>query len=664
MPDSSLDEDVARHVRQAGMATDPQLAEGRKLAAEKALPLAEALVQLGVITSLQRETVEKKLEARRDHANELAGFKILKKLGEGGMGAVYLAQDPAGDRRVALKVLPKQHAEDPEFVQRFRREAEAATRLDHPNIIRAFSAGQDKGYHFIVMEYCEGESLKKRIDRAGFIPHGKATDIAIQVARGLGYAHAAGFIHRDVKPENIILTPAGTARILDLGLAKNLGDTKDSLKTVTGAALGTPHYISPEQARGDKSVDGRSDLYSLGATYYHAMTGQTPFSGTSIFEVIQKHLMEQLPDPRDLHPGIPDGVVAVLRRMMAKSPVDRYPTAGDLLADLEKLARQEAPLATAIDPALTSISLPSRRSTPPTPSRRRRLLVGGGAAALFALGMAIVWPSSKPGTEPPPSPPSELSKKKVNPSTPLAPAVESKTQEKKTPDAGPSNPIAAQPPILKAGQSASPTELPFDAFHPRSPDAPNTRWLELLPVVSVDRAIPKGQWQRTAEGILSPDSGQNWDPSRIWIPYSPSEEYEVVVTLERTQGTEDLLLGLIHQGKPFAVVLDGWRGSGASGAYLNGIWKMFPGAATHVIANDTPVRIAGSVRSGGFRLTVNGKEQLSFPDTRVLGLPENMKSFPAQADGLVIGSVRSTFKVMSIAILPIKGEGRVIPLGP
>jgi hypothetical protein len=180
----------------------------------------------------------------------------------------------------------------------------------------------------------------------------------------------------------------------------------------------------------------------------------------------------------------------------------------------------------------------------------------------------------------------------------------------------------------------------------------------------MDWAVPNGGWQRTAEGIISPDPGQNADPSRIWIPYSPAEEYEVVVTLERTKGSEDLLLGFVHQGRPFAVVLDGWRTSQASGAFLSGVWRMYPGAAMHVIANDTPVRIAGSVRSGGFRLTVNGKELLSFPDTRVLGLPDNMKSFPGQADGLVIGSVRSIFKVSSIAILPIKGEGKVIKLGP
>jgi serine/threonine protein kinase len=648
MPDESLDEAVARHVRQAGMATEDQLAAARKLSSAEALPLAEALVRQGVITSMQRETVEKKLEARRDHANELGGYKILKKLGEGGMGAVYLAEDPAGGRRVAIKVLPKQNAQDPEFVQRFRREAEASTKLDHPNIVRAFSAGEDKGYHFIVMEYCEGESLKKRIDRAGYLPHPEATTIVLQVARGLACAHGAGFIHRDIKPENIMLTTAGTARILDLGLAKNLGDTKDSLRTVTGAALGTPHYISPEQARGDKSVDGRTDLYSLGATYYHAMTGKTPFSGTSIFEVIQKHLMEQLPDPRDSRPEIPASVVETVRRMMAKSPADRYATAGDLLADLERLARQEAPTMLALDPALSSIARPGLVAVAATPTRGRRLLVGGAAAALFAAVVTIAWPAPKSPARPPQP---ELAQQK--PPTPVPPPK----KEEKKPDAEP----AKRP--GPATSSSEPAEIPFDALHLKNSDAPNSRWLELLPLVNVDRHSVNGPWKRMADGIVSPDTGINANSARVWIPYSPPEEYEVILYVERTKGTEDLILGFVHQGRPFAVALDGWFNDGASGAFLNGSWQRYPAAASHVIPNDTPTRIGCFLRAGGFRLTVNDKVHMTFPNVGALGMPENLK-IPNQSDGLVVGAVRSTFKVTSIALLPVKGEGKVIKPGP
>src|SRR6185295_18716691 len=216
---------------------------------------------------------------------------------------------------------------------------------DHPNIVQAYSAGEERGHHFYVMEYCEGESLRKRIERLKFLPAPDACALVLQMARGLKHAHDQGVIHRDVKPDNIIVTPAGVAKLLDLGLAKNLEDTKASFRTVTGAALGTPHYISPEQARGDKDVDGRSDIYSLGATFYHLITGQVPFQGSSIFEIIQKHLMEQLADPRDVKPEIPESVVLVLRKMMAKGVDDRYESCGDLLQDLDRLVARQKPTA-------------------------------------------------------------------------------------------------------------------------------------------------------------------------------------------------------------------------------------------------------------------------------------------------------------------------------
>jgi len=613
MADGTLDDAFARHVRQAGMATEDQVAAARRLATGDALSLGEALVRQGVITPLQRETVEKKLEERREHQNELGGYKILKKLGEGGMGAVYLAEQGPGGRRVAVKVLPKESAQDPEFIKRFRREAEAATRLEHPNIVRAFSAGEDKGYHFIVMEHCEGQSLRKRIDQDGFLPVATATSIVLEIAKGLAFAHAAGFIHRDIKPENVMITPTGGVKILDLGLAKNLADTQDSLRTVTGAALGTPHYISPEQARGDKSIDGRTDIYSLGATFYHAMTGKTPFSGSSIFEVIQKHLMEQLPDPRDLRPEIPAQAVEVLRRMMAKGPSDRYATAAALVADLELLERGQTPTAPALDPALSSIARPLiSRALAGDPRRDRKLLYAGLAACAVLTILALTWPPSE-------------------------------------------TPAKAEPPADRKPQEP--------AAQAKVSDPPGARGIDLLPLMD-PKFGANGAWTRTADGIVSPDSGINAGPSRIWIPYSPPAEYEAALTVERVKGTEDLILAFVHKGRLAAIVLDGWWQEGACGAFLDGSWKRYPGARRRVLPEGKPARIGLSVRAAAVSVSVDGQPLMTFPEPDRLGMPEILKIDRDQADGFVVGTVRSSIKVTSFTLLPVAGEGRVLRQKP
>src|SRR5688572_14803838 len=257
------------------------------------------------------------------------------------------------------------------------------------------------------MEYCEGESLRKRLERLKFLPAPDACRIVVQVAQGLQHAHDRGFIHRDVKPENLIVTPAGTVKILDLGLAKNLEDTNASFRTATGAALGTPHYISPEQARGDKSVDGRSDVYSLGATFYHLITGQVPFQGSSIFEIIQKHLMEQLADPRDVRPEIPETVVQVVRKMLAKKPDDRHRDCAELIGDLERLLANQPPLTPPIDAALSSMALPRGAAAPKPAPRRNGILLAGSAAAVVLVGIVAwaVWPDPPAPEAPPPKKP-------------------------------------------------------------------------------------------------------------------------------------------------------------------------------------------------------------------------------------------------------------------
>jgi hypothetical protein len=410
MRDRDVDDTVADFVLKNAMATDAQVESARAFQAECAargtpLTFADALVKLGVITLAQRDNVEQKIQARREGGiHRLLHYELLRKLGQGGMGAVYLAEDTLADRKVAIKVLPRDMARDVESMKRFHREADAMGRLNHVNIVRAFSMAEDQGRHFFVMEYCEGETLDGRLKDGSTFPSVEATGLLIQIARGLKYAHEAGLIHRDIKPANVLVTRAGIAKILDLGLTKNIA-SGSSFLTHSGIAVGTPHYMSPEQVRGERDLDGRTDIYSLGATYYHMVTGDTPFHGSSAIEVVTQHLNEQIPDPRDIREEIPDGVVHVIRRMLAKKRDDRYRDCAELLEDLERVVDGLAPESREIDAALSSVAMPTkRRHVPrlpaPAPAPRpvpghvkigpwvvatQSVRLAGAAAALFVL---------------------------------------------------------------------------------------------------------------------------------------------------------------------------------------------------------------------------------------------------------------------------------------
>jgi serine/threonine-protein kinase len=401
MPNDSLDLAFARHVRQIGLITSDQLnaalqAQSRNLQEGKPISVSDAMVQLGLLTPTQKDSLEKKVREQQAGVQQLGPYKLMKKLGEGGMGAVYLALDSATQRHVAVKVLPRHFGASAEFVKRFRRESEAATQLKHPNIIGAFAAGEDLGYHYYAMEYCDGMSLDAILAAEGPLPAARAIDITLQAAKGLQYAHDQGIIHRDIKPSNIIVTKDGLAKILDLGLSKNLEDNTVSFKTVTGAVLGTPHYISPEQAQGERNVDGRSDIYSLGASLYHLLSGRVPFDGQTALEILSKHVNTVLPNPQDLREGIPDALVQVLQRMMAKEPNDRYPDCGALIADLVEVNAGRTPKTKLISAALTTIA-PSRkaplkkrpstiRRAAPRPANKSALIAGiAGAVAVVVV---------------------------------------------------------------------------------------------------------------------------------------------------------------------------------------------------------------------------------------------------------------------------------------
>lgn len=286
--------------------------------------------------------------------SRFGGYEILGELGAGGMGRVLRARDLALDRVVAIKVLASELARDAAFVQRFQREARAVASLSHPNIVQIFAVGNLDGVHFLAMEYLDGQSLARYLKTAHW-PEADAILIARQVCQALQVAHAAGIVHRDIKPDNLILTRRGEVKVVDLGIAKRVDD--DQSMTQSGSAVGTPHYISPEQVQGRRDIDGRADIYSLGATLYHLATGHTPYTGSSGAHVMSMHLFTPLPDPRSFEPKLSEGLCRVLRKMMAKDREERYADVHAVDVDLYRLQsggtpEPAEPRAAGIEPTL------------------------------------------------------------------------------------------------------------------------------------------------------------------------------------------------------------------------------------------------------------------------------------------------------------------------
>lgn len=282
--------------------------------------------------------------ARGAAQDRLGPYRLLKKLGEGGMGSVYLAEEEPGGRKVALKLLPKAlRGGDDSALKRFRREANAAMRLFHPHLVRGYAVGEDRGFPYYVMEYCEGETLESLLRREKRLEWTRVLEIGQGIASALAHAHARGFVHRDVKPANILVTKEGVPKLLDLGISKSREELETSFRTEPGVVIGTPHYLSPEQAQGADNLDGRSDLYSLGATMYHLLTGRVPYTGTTPLEIVAQHLHGEVPDPAAHRPDLPPAGSALIRRMLAKSPDDRFRSAAELLGEIRRLRRASAP---------------------------------------------------------------------------------------------------------------------------------------------------------------------------------------------------------------------------------------------------------------------------------------------------------------------------------
>ena len=320
----------------------------------------------------------------------LAGIRLDEKLGTGGMGAVYLGVQTAMGRRVAVKILSEHLAANAEYISRFRREAVTAGKLEHPNIVSVYDIGHEEGRYFIVMEYVEGQSLQRILDVVGALSPREAARLTAGVLRGLHYAHAAGVVHRDVKPGNVIVTKDNEPKLLDFGLAIAI-DPRDKL-TGTGSVLGTPLYISPEQAQG-KAAEPRSDVYSAGVMFYAFLTGRVPFSGHDPLAVLNMHLHDNPVSPINLNPRVPQVLNDIVLKMLAKRPGDRYATAELAARDLQ----------TFLDGKM--VGLPPRPA--PRVVRRRAapvgLIVGSILAVIFVWGLTKMSKSTPPDAGPPPT---------------------------------------------------------------------------------------------------------------------------------------------------------------------------------------------------------------------------------------------------------------------
>jgi serine/threonine-protein kinase len=266
--------------------------------------------------------------------NQIGDYRLIRKLGEGGMGAVYKARQLSMDRDVALKILPKHLARNATYVERFYREARASAKLDHPNVVRGIAVGEEMGFHYFAMEFIDGESCAAVLDRLGRLPVGDAVKIAIDIGRALDHAHSRGMIHRDIKPDNILITRDGTVKLADLGLAKAMDE--DCGLTQTSSGFGTPYYMPPEQARNAKNADHRSDIYALGATLYHLLTKQLPYPGETAIDVLTNKEQGRHNPARRHNPEVPEILDLILDKMMAREPKSRFPTAVELVSALEK----------------------------------------------------------------------------------------------------------------------------------------------------------------------------------------------------------------------------------------------------------------------------------------------------------------------------------------
>ncbi|MEW4568591.1 protein kinase [Tautonia sp. JC769] len=486
------------------------------------------------------------------NGDRLDSFEIQQAIGVGGMGAVFRALDVRLDRFVALKVLPPGQSHEAENVRRFYQEGRAAARLDHENIARVFTIGQDKSLHYIAFEYIDGTTIRQRVEQRGPLPVAEAINFTLQIAGALVHASERGVVHRDIKPSNIIVTPHGRAKLVDMGLARRFErEGADEGLTQSNMTLGTFDYISPEQARDPRSVDVRSDLYSLGCTIYHMLTGQPPFPGGTVLQKLLSHREEPAPDVRVLNPAVPSDLATIVLKLMAKDPDRRYQTPEQLVRDLLTLAGALG---------LRSISpegLVWMNAAPKAPGWERHLFWGLPAAVLLLVVGALIWVGQEPpGQTNLAMTPDELidsvaSSSLSSPPSPSPPPVGGEGDGSSAPPAGPDGSAqgSGSAPAPDRSPSAVPTR-PDEATGPARP-AGETRERRVRSdedLRTVLRSEPPGSTIVLADDgpyRLAP-AGEGDAPIRAEVTIRAADGARPVVEAAATNGYSSAARPLLH----------------------------------------------------------------------------------------------------------------------
>ncbi len=489
--------------------------------------LARELVRQGRLTDYQAGA----LLQGKTRGLLIASYRIIDKLGSGGMGIVFKAEHLVMKRVVALKLLPPSYTRDASNIVRFQREAEAAARLSHPNVVAALDAGEFKGLHYFVMEFVEGRDLHRVVKEEGPFPVDRAVACIAQAARGLQAAHAQGILHRDIKPSNLLLAADGTVKVLDLGLARldpMAGADGGEALTRQGDVMGTVEYMSPEQSFDTSSLDGRSDIYSLGCTLFFLVAGRAPFPASrSALACALAHREQPIPSLRTDAPDFSPKLDAVVRRMMAKTPADRYPTMDALIDDLERFAAGRE-------------SSPVRRI-----GRRARLVLASTALLLIVAGVSIGFARGRRVPSTPTSPRS------------IAPAVVATSKAVPTPEVV--APERREPPaepttVAPVGSDSVPAPVAPVRINPRGP-------IELVRRFSLPHAqmVEAVAVSRDGKLVLGACVDQT---VRVWDVASGSEVH-----------------GFRHEGPAYAVALatDGKRVLSASGDRTARVWDLESG---------------------------------------------------------------------------------------
>lgn len=430
-------------------------------------------------------------------------------LGQGAMGTVYLARHNEKKHEVAIKFLAGEFATKPEFVQRFVNEAAASASLEHENIIKVYEAGQEEGVHYMVMEFVDGVNLAHFLKIQDHVKEAQVRPWLRLAAEALKYAHSRGIVHRDLKPENIMLTKKGGIKIADLGLSKNLDADENFSVTMSGTVIGTPYYISPEQIRNAKHVDSRTDMYSLGATFYHLVVGVPPFQGDSAAEVMSRHMNDPLPNPQRKIPSLSDGFCHILTHMMEKEPSKRYQTMDELIVALDALEKGKN--------VTQKLQVRKEGRTESQIIRRRQAIaknLGGVALTAGLLGIVFLLFTlikSHIFTE------SKGSKSHVSPSQTVATTTKSTTATSTTP-----------PTPTRSTSTSTPTQPPppVSSSSPSTVTAPETtKTVSTSPEAESTTTIIAEEKSRTEEEESTMKIGPNTDLNPLTAPQAAAKKY-------------------------------------------------------------------------------------------------------------------------------------------